>query len=195
MIDDDGRREHPEREAAEAGLAPLGQAQVPGDRLHRSQRREEDARHERDAHGQQRIERQVLRHEGVARGVREERLLAEEGDEHRVGDDARQDARDERIGLEVVAVQDLDGEERGPERRAEDGRHARRRAGDEQDAALAVGDPQQLPDERADGAAHLHRRPLASARAARAERERRHERLHEGDALAHDSLALVEGAR
>ena len=122
----------------------------------------------------------------------EERLLAEEGDEHRVRDDAREDARDERVGLEVVAVQHLDGEQRGAEGRAEDGGHARGGAGDEQDAPLALGDAKQLADERADGAAHLHRRPLAPARAADAEGERRDDGLHERDALADDAVVLVK---
>ena len=125
--------------------------------------------------------------------MREERLLAEERDEDRVRDDAREDARDERVGLEVVAMQDLDGEERGAERRAKDGGHTGRGPGDEEDAALAIGDAEELPDERADRAAHLHRRPLAPAGAARAEREDRDDGLHERHALADE--AVLAGGR
>ncbi len=128
----------------------------------------------------------------VGPGVGEQRALPEEGDERRVADDAREHGRDERVGLEVVAVEHLYGEERRAERRAEHRGHAGGRAGHEQDAALAIGDAKRLPDVRADGAAHLHRRPLSPAGAAHAKREDGDDRLHEGDALAHDPAVLVK---
>ena len=191
-LHDERRREQTEEEAADGRLAPRGDVEVGGRLLHAAQRREEQAAHERHDDREQRVERQMLRHERVARGVREEGALAEDGDEHRVAHDAREDARHERVGLEVVAVEHLDGEERRAERRAEDGGHARGRPRDEQDAPLARRDLEKLPDERPDGAAHLHRRPLAAAGPARAEGERRHDGLHEGDALAHHPVVLVE---
>ena len=140
--------------------------------------------------GEQRVERQMRWDERVLRGVREERRLAEDRDEDRVGDDAGEDRRDERVGLEVVAMEHLDGEERGAERRAEDRRHAGGRPGDQEDAALAVGQAQVLRDDRADGAADLHRRPLASARAAGAEREDRGQPLSPGRAGERSRPAL-----
>ncbi len=190
--DDDRGREQAEGQSAESSLAPLGHPQPLGRGLDPPQGRKEDPRHEAHGEREQSVERQVSRHERVAGRVGEEGLLAEEGDEDRVRDDARQDARHERVRLEVVAVKDLDGEQRRPERGAEDGRHARRRARDEQDAPLADGDAQQLTHERSDGAAHLHRGPLASSGAAQAQREGRGERLHERHPLAHDAAVLVE---
>ena len=122
--------------------------------------------------------------ERVLRRVGEQRRLAEDRDEDRVRDDAREDRRDERVGLEVVAMEHLDGEERGAERRAEDGGHARRGAGHQQDAALAIGDAQVATDDRADRAADLHRRPFAAAGSADAEREDRGEALEQRNAPA-----------
>ena len=55
--------------------------------------------------------------------------LAEERREDAVRDDARQDRGDQRVGLEVVPVEDLDGEEGGAEGCSEDRRHARAGAG------------------------------------------------------------------
>ena len=134
----------------------------------------------------------MLGDERIRLRVREERPLAEERDERRVAHDAREHRRHQRVGLEVVAVQDLDGQERRAEGRAKDGRHARGRPRDEQDAPLAVGDAKHLSDERADRAPHLHRGALAPARAARAERQDRDDRLHEGHALADDAAVIVE---
>ncbi len=149
--DDDGHREDAERQAAQARLEPLGRGQIPGRTLYPAHRRQERARRERNQDGKERIQRQVLRFERVARRVREQRVPAEEGDRHRVCDDAREDARHESVRLEVVPVEHLDGHERGAQGRSEDGRHAGRGAGDEQDPPLAVGHSQQLADERIRG--------------------------------------------
>ena len=65
---------------------------------------------------------------GKCPGVREQRRLAEDRDDDRVGDHAGEDGRDQRVGLEVVAVQHLDRQQRGAERRAEHGRDAGRDA-------------------------------------------------------------------
>ena len=78
--------------------------------------------------------------ERVARRVREQRALAEDRDDDRVRDHAREHGRDQRVRLEAVAVQDLDRQQRGAERRAEHRRDAGRDAGDEQDAPLARAD-------------------------------------------------------
>src|ERR1700682_3359136 len=64
--------------------------------------------------------------------------------------------------------------------------------GDEQEAPLAICDAQDLSDERAEGTAHLHRRTLSPAGAARAERENRHHGLHESDSFPYSSLGVVK---
>ena len=60
-------------------------------------------------------------------GDREQRRLAEDRDDDRIGDDAGEDRRDQRVGLEVVAVEHLDRQQRGAERRAEHRRRCRPR--------------------------------------------------------------------
>src|SRR5688500_20314630 len=50
-----------------------------------------------------------------------------------------QHARHERVRLEVIAVENLDRQQRCAERRAKDGRHASRETGDQENAPLAVG--------------------------------------------------------
>jgi len=54
----------------------------------------------------------VRRDEGIARRVREERRLAVERDEDRIGDDARQERGDERVRFEIVAVENFDAQGR-----------------------------------------------------------------------------------
>jgi len=78
--------------------------------------------------------------EGMAqsRGVHvaEDRCVTLEGAEHRVGDDQGDDGRDQRPDLDVVAVDDLGGEYRPPERRLEDGADPRPDAHRDRDAAI-----------------------------------------------------------
>ena len=131
--------------------------------------------------------------ERVLGRMREKRRLSEDRDEHGVGHDAREDRRDECFGLEVIAMKDLDGEERGAQRRPEDGGHARRGTGDEENAALPVGDAQVLAHDRADRAPHLHRGALATARSAEAERENRRETLEQRYATTDVPTTRVEG--
>ena len=137
-----GTRCSAEQETADRRLGPVRTGEARRRALHSAKKREKHGRDERDDHGQQRVEREVYRKERILRRVGEERRFAEDRDEYRVGDDAREDRWDERLGLEVVAMENLDGEKGGAERRPEDGRHAGRGAGDEQDAALPVGDAQ-----------------------------------------------------
>ena len=70
----------------------------------------------------------------------------------------------QRVRLEAVAVQHLDRQQRGPQRRAEHRRDAGRHAGHQQDAPLARADRQQPRHQRAQRAADQHGRPLAPAR-------------------------------
>ena len=118
---------------------------------------------------QHRVERQVCGHEGEARGVREQGALAEDGDDHRVGDHAGQNRGDQSVGFETVPVEHLDRQQRGPERRTKHRRDARRHAGHQQDAPLARADRQQARDHRPERATDEHGRTLSPARAAGAE--------------------------
>ena len=188
----DRRREEPEREPPDARLDPVGELRALGEALRRAERAEKAARDDREEDGEERVERQVRGDERVALGVIEEGRLAEERDEDGVRDDAREDGRNQRIRLEVVAMEHLDGEERGAERRAEHGGHTGGRARDEEDAPLAIGDVEVAPDERADRPADLHRRPFAPAAPARPEAEDRREDLHPRHAPPDDPLLVVE---
>ncbi len=127
----------------------------------------------------------------IARRAREEDRLTRHADDDRIRHHAREHGGHERVGLEVVAEQDLDREERRAERGLEDRRDARGDAGDEQDAPLARRDRQGPRHRRAERAADLHRRPLAAARAARAEREDRRQGLDPDDAPAREAAPLV----
>ena len=139
-----------------------------------------------------RVERQVLGDERVAGRAREQRRFAEDRDDDRVGDHAGEDGRDQRLGLEVVAVQHLGREQRGAERRSEDGRHAGGDARQHEDASLARADLEREPDRRAERPAHLHGRALAPARPAAAQGEDRRERFHPDDATPDDAALMVE---
>ena len=134
----------------------------------------------------------MRRVERVAWRAREQRRLAVDRDDDRVGDDAGEDRRDERVRLEVVAIEHLDGEERRAERRAEHGGHARGDAGDHEDAPLARRHAQVAADRRAERGADLHRRSFAPAGAAAAEREDRRDHLDPQHAAADDAAAVVE---
>ncbi len=101
----------------------------------------------------------------------EERRLPENRDDHRVGDHAAEDRRDERVRLEVVPVEHLDRQDGRAERRAEHRRHTRGHADQKQDATLPRRHPQIAPDHRTDGAANLHGGPLAPAGPAEAQGE------------------------
>ncbi len=67
-------------------------------------------------------------------------------------------------------MQDFDSQESRAKRRPKDGGHAGGGSGDEQNASLAIGRSQDLPDKRAERASHLHRGSLAAPRTTRAER-------------------------
>ena len=188
-----GTQNTPSATPPSAGCIQAGTLRRAVTLLDRAQRGQEHRRqhgHEDREHG---VEREVLDDEREAARVREERRLAEDRDDDGVGDDAGEDRGDERVRLEVVAVEHLDGEERGAERRAEDGGDAGRDARDHEDAPLRRRHVEDAADPGAERAADLHRRPLAPARAARAEREHRREQLDPGDAPADDAAVLVEG--
>ena len=125
--------------------------------------------------------------------MREERRLAEDRDDDGVGDDAREDRRDEGVRFEAVAVEDLDGQERCAERSPEDRGDARRDAGDEQDPPLAGAHAERASHERAERAADLHRRSFASSGAPGSERAERRQRLDPDDAPPDDAVAMMEG--
>ena len=164
--DEDRRRQRAERETSERRLPPDRNLELRRVRFDRIERPEKPARRQRNEERHQRVQRQMGRYEWITCCVREQSRLAEERDEDRVRDDARQDRRDERVGFEIVAMQDLDGEKRGAERRAKDGGHTGGGPGDQKDPPFTLSDPQPLRDQRAERAADLHGRPLAPAAAA-----------------------------
>ena len=181
-IDRDQQRhgEHAEREPAEPGPQPLGPREAARTSAATSSHRVREQRSRRPT-PRARARRTAAAGRGgtgSAAGCRTAARVPKIGERDRVRDHAREHARDQRLGLEVVAVQHLDREQRGAERRAEHRGDARADAGDHQDAALARRQRQVAPDERADRGADLHRRPLAAAGAAGAERRDRRDRLH-----------------
>src|SRR5690606_25125834 len=117
------------------------------------------------------VERQMTEDERKMLGVRKERALSVDGDHERIGDDTGEDGGDQGIGFEAVSVQDLGRQESGAEWRAKDGGDSGGDPGDQQNAPLARADLEPASNERSQGAANLHGRSLASARAARAERD------------------------
>jgi hypothetical protein len=125
--------------------------------------------------------------------MRKQRRLAKHRDHDRVGDNAGENRGNERVGFEIVTIENLGGEERGAERRAEHGCQAGGDTGDEEYAPLALAHTEPAADQRAERAADLHRRPLASARPASAEGEDRGQHLYPDDSLAHDGAAVMEG--
>ena len=167
--EEDGGGHHPEQQPAERRLRPHRPGEPGGELLHRVERVEEDDGAEADDDRHECVERQLRGDEGIASRVREQRRLAEEGDEHRVADDAGEDGRHQGVRLEVVAVEDLDSEERGPERRAEHGGHAGAGAGDEQHPSFALAHAEPLRAQRAErprrSASWAPSRPAAPAEA------------------------------
>ena len=139
---DDGNGCSAEQETADRRLGPVRTGEARRRALHSAKKGEKHGRDERDDHGQQRVERQMRRKERILRRVGKERRFPEDRYEDRVGHDAREHRWDESLGLEVVAVENLDGEKGCAERSPENGCHAGRGAGHEEDAALAVGDAQ-----------------------------------------------------
>ena len=77
--------------------------------------------------------------------------------------------------------QQLDREQTRRDRRGEDRRHARRRAGHEQRLALRRGEMKQLREERTERAARHDDRTFRAERTAGADRDRRRDRLEDRD--------------
>ncbi len=131
----------------------------------------------------------------VAEGERgldpEDRGEAFHGAEDRIGDDRGDERRDERVRLDVVAVQELGTEhgatERCPEDRPDAGRHAHGDR-DPRVAGVEVEDP---PEEGPEPGADLGGRSLATAGAARSDRDRGGHHLHQRDAPADPARVVV----
>ena len=85
--------------------------------------------------------------------------------------------------------QQLNGQQDRGDRCGEHGRHAARRAGDEQRAPLRRGQMQQLPDDAPECAAGDDDRSLGAERAARADTDRARDRLQHGQPGLHTAAA------
>ena len=176
-----------------AGRAQTGRGSRAAIAVHAVQRRQEHRREGSHEHRQQAIERKVTGNEGVAGRVSEQRRFAEDGNDHRVGDDAGKNGRDQRFGLEVVPVKHLDGEEGGPEGRTKDGGQTGGDPGDHQDAPFAGRDLEGQAHRRPERGADLHGRPLPTAGPAAAQGEDRGERFHPDDPPADHPTLVMEG--
>ncbi|KAF5031494.1 hypothetical protein DSECCO2_627160 [anaerobic digester metagenome] len=123
--------------------------------LEEEKRADEDARPKRYHQGQGQVERQLHGvFENVGRRV-EDGFAAEEKREQRVRDHGRDDGREQGLGLEVLGIEHLHGGEGSAERGAEDRAEAPGRAGEQQDAALARGQVQQLGEKGPEARAEL----------------------------------------
>ncbi len=116
-----------------------------------------------------------------------------DGTEDRVGDDRGDERRDERVRLDIVAVEELGPEDGAAERRAEDrpdtGGHAHR----DRDPRIACVEVERPAEEGPEPRADLGGRPLAAARSARSDRDRRGDQLHQRDAAPDAARVVVEG--
>ena len=103
----------------------------------------------------------------------EDRAEAFDRAEDGVGDDRRDERRDEHLRLDVVAVEELRTEDGSAERRPEDrpdtGRHPDR----DRDPRIARVEVEQAPEEGPEPGADLGGRALAPAGPARSDRDRR----------------------
>ena len=88
--------------------------------------------------------------------------------------------------------QQFDREHHPAERRVEGGGDARPGAGRQQRDLLPAGERQLAGEGRAEGGADLDDRPLAADPGARADRDRRGDRLHDRDDAAHVPLVVVD---
>ena len=190
---DHARREGSHGEAAQGRAEPDGARESSEGARHAAQRRHERDAAQREEHRQPGVERQVPRDEREGGEAAEEGGLAEDRGDHGVGDHAREDGRHERVGLEVVAVQHLDGEQRGAERGAEDRRDAGGHAGHRQDAPLAGSGGEPAANQRAERRADVHGGSLAPAGAAARERGDRGERLDRDHPRADPAAVQVVG--
>ena len=145
-------------------------------------------------HAQGEVVRQLLRvGEGESRRTAEDRRVvvpgAVDGEGYDRGDEREQD----RVRLEVVAVEGLGGHHRAAQGSAEDGAHTRPHAGHQRPPALDRVQPQKVGYHRADASRDLRRRPLPPGSATAADRDGGGDQLHRNDAQAHAPATLVEG--
>jgi hypothetical protein len=172
----DSRPPHPvNRQALEQVLAGVDHLrQEPGG----------EAADDAEACGEQqagRDQRGAVRHREQRAGAEQDRPPP--GSDH-AGDGDRHEAA--RLPFEK---QQLDRQQHGRDRRAERRRHARRRAGHEQRLAFGVREMKELREKRAERTAGHDDRPFRAERAAGADRDRRRQRLQDGDARLDAALA------
>ncbi len=114
--------------------------------------------------------------------------------EDAVGDRAGDERRHEGLGLQVlVAVEDLDGEDRPGQRRLEDGGNAGAKAGRQKDSPLRLRELEQRAEVGAKAGADLRDGAFAPARATRADGQGGADDLDQGHDGADQAPALVVG--
>ena len=118
---------------------------------------------------------------------------AEQSHVDRVGDDGADDAGDEGVALEVLAIEDFDAGDGAAEGGAEDRPQATGGTGQEEDAPLGGRQFETSSQPAADPGADLRERPLLTARTAAGQSDDGGERLDQGDDGADDAAAVVEG--
>ena len=131
----------------------------------------------------------------VALDVAEERAEALDRAEDDVADDGGDEGGEQRLDLEVVAVHDLGREHRAAERSAEDRADARADPARDGDAGVRRAQVEEPGEERSEARTDLARRAFSTARAARADGERRGDDL-DGDGAQPDAAGVVvDGSR
>ncbi len=189
-----GQREchQPDDEASEGRAQLPGEREAPGERDHAVERagvEEADPTGQQADDGEpQELDRLV---EVVAAGDCEQRLVAEDRAEDREGDDRREQARQQRLELEVVPVDDVRGEDRPAERCGEDRPDPRADADRHGDPPVLGREVEDPSEQRTETGADLCRRPLAPPRAPGADRERRGHDLHDHGAKADAARVVV----
>ena len=113
--------------------------------------------------------------------------------EDRVGDDRGDERRDERLRLDVVAIQELGAEDGAAERRPEDRPDAGRHPDRDRDPRIARVEVEQAPEVGPEPGADLGGRTLAPAGPARSDRDGRGDQLDERDPAADAARMVVVG--
>ena len=189
--------EHPDaahEDAANSRLHPARGGEAPEELLRSLEAARVEDAEQPAGHPQREVVRQLLGIlEGEARRPAENRRVVVPGPVDGEGDDRGDEREQDRVRLEVVAVEGLGGHHRAAEGGAEDGAHARAHARHQRAPPLDRVEAEPVGDDRADAAGDLRRRTLPSGRATAPDRDRGGDKLHRDRAQANASAALVEG--
>ena len=131
--------------------------------------------------------------EVVAAVEAEQRREAGGGAEDDVADGRGDEAGQERLDVEVVAVEDLGGQHRAAERRPEDGPDARADPGRHRHPGIAGAEVELAGQEGSEAGTDLTGRSLPTTRSARADGERRGDDLDDDGAETDAPRVVVDG--